>query len=226
MDLLVRIVVNSLIASSVGVLLASAYYAVRGRPYAPRRDPRRLALASLFTAALGVAGHLAIRGAAPVPDAPPIVTETRFESARVPALAIDAPPDWRLEYDAAKRMVRLRKEAASIEAAPSTLTLDSSVLEDEAVLDRLIGAVRSAFESKGAKVEAPFADTIAGADARGLVVRFERGELCSWIVKRGRRFLTSVQCFSGDGATCRAACAEPLARLRWMKPSNVAPADL
>jgi hypothetical protein len=226
MDLFVRTVVNSLIAAGILGLAGSAYYALRGRPYPPRRDPRRSAIVSLVMGAVGIVAYFAVPARVPAVAPRPIVTETRFESSGFPALAIEAPPGWRLDHDEAKRMVRILKGTGPIETAPSMLSIDTSLLEGEAVPDRLVGALRSEFEAHGTRVDAPFSDTLGQAEARGIVVHFPAGELCSWIVRRGRRIVSSVQCFSRDGASCRVACAPPLERLRWTTPSGVAATDL
>ena len=222
MDQILRLIVNCLIAGGAVGLIAAAYYAWRGKPYLRQRDPGRLAIASLIAAAIGIVGYVAMWAATPAASAPPIVTETRFESSSFPALAIDAPPGWWIEYNTAQSMVMIRKGEAPIAVAPAGLNIESSLLQNDAVLDRLIAEVGSAFEANGAKVEPPFVDSIGGLEAQRIIVRVDGGEVCSWVVKRGRRFVSSVQCFSRDGTTCRTACAPALERLRWTTPRGVA----
>ncbi len=221
--------VVSLLVGAPAILLCAAYYVVRGRPYPPRRNPRRLAVIGLISGCLGIVVHYTTGSLnkAGRQETGFLSTEARFESDEDPAMAVEAPPGWSVQFDEKARMVKVIKGVVTAAEPPAMLGVDTSVLKNEADTERLATQLKPSLESKGFTVDGPpFSDRIGEAPAHGVVARWSTGELCSWVVKRGSHFVASVQCFSRTTASCRDACAPVLDRLHWRRPTDIAASDL
>jgi hypothetical protein len=225
-----NLVVGALFTGALVLLLYAGYFAVRGRPYPPRRNPKRLAVVAVLSGTLGLLAHAATnpRAATNVTERGAVMSnEARFDSPKDPALTIDAPLGWTVQFDRPKHLVRVVKGDAASADPPAMLSIDTSLLKDEANTEHLAEGVRSALASRGFVVsEQAFPDIVAGMTAHGVIGHTATGDLCSWVVKRGLHYVASVQCFARGGADCRQACKPPLDRLHWRTPTDILAVDL
>ena len=204
MDSIWPLFTNACVGGAVVLLGYAGYHAKRGKPYPPRRDPKRLAGAALGLGALAAVSYFVRAPASPIVVAGPPFT-------------IEAPPGWTMQTTAA--MTRVVQGALEDPDPPAILTLDVSRTNDTVDTARLADFTKTQLLKRGLSVpDEPIADTVAGLPAHLIVSRMGTGpkELCSWIVKRGPHQAASVQCGASGGASCKTACQAPLARLRWL----------
>jgi hypothetical protein len=228
---LVTVTTSELIIGGILGFIAAGWFARRGKPYRPGRHPVRFAVVSGASVVVGTLPHFVSQGftepkVASFQGAEPTFSSARFDSSLAPAVAVEAPEGWRIEFDRQAQVVKVVKGQGEAANAPAVLSVDSSLLKDEAVPERLVKQMKPAFEQQGFSVEPAFPDSIGQAQAQGLVAHAGSGDLCSWVVKRGSHYVSSVQCFSRDGTNCRQACKPALQRLTWRRPSNVSTSDL
>jgi hypothetical protein len=219
-ELFVRAAIFGLAIAGVAGLALAANEARKGRPYRGGRHPRRLAIVAggLFVCA-GVARLVVHHRPAKA------ITETHFQSDDLPALALDAPTGWVLEFEPKAGALKAVRRQAPEEGAvmiTSSLTKDDVVLQ--ALMDRLTPLLaRQGFTVQGAAVAA----NLGGVPAQLLVARgSDGGELCNWYARRGKHFISSIQCASHTATSCRDACAPVLDRIRWIEPEGVSRSDL
>lgn len=218
-QVLVRTLVTALFLGGLVGLVAAARFAMAGKPYPRKRQPGPLAIASVIALAVAGIGYLATPNETARPQYERVNNAREFKSSLNPSLALSAPSGWTLDFDSRQSMVTATHETTG-------LAVYSAVLKEAVVPESLIAQLRPLFASQGLQVDGePFADTVAGKAALGLVARTRDAAVCTWVVKRGTHFVSSVQCKTGAGDP-RAACRPALQQLTWLAPSDVEPSAL
>jgi len=169
----------------------------------------------------GVAARLLLSDALqPIarPPPPPIVpadeiTETRFVSAAPPAVRVDAPHGWRIAFAEDSRRLTIADGAGDV------LVMFSRQLDENGSASGVRTAVRSELEGRGLKT-VEFEDSIDGKPALGLIAVEAESAIASFVVDRGGRYVSVVQCRSPRDRDARAACRPVLAQLRWVTPAR------
>lgn len=219
-------VLVGLAAAGLAMLGMGAYYQLRGKPYPPRRDPKKLGALGLLT--LVTAGCVKAFVPAVLPHAPPEISDSRrFESTSHPALKLAAPLGWKLSYDAARRSLRAYK-GQSVDTASVLLDITSDLSESEVDADAFQqGLLRRLSQQGFEAVGGLTAVSIGGIPASRLVARKpgDAAELCSWYARRARRYAAYLTCVARQGA-CVKACQPALDGLTWLTPVDIAAADL
>lgn len=215
-----------LLAGGLMMLAMALYYQLKGKPYPPRRDPKKLGTLGLLTlAAVGCAKAFvpAVR-----PHARPEVSEAgRFESTSHPALKLSAPLGWVLTYDAERRSLRAVK-GRTVESASVLLEITSDLTEVDVDTDAFQQEMLRRFGEQGLEpVGALTTVSIGGIPATRLVARApgDTEELCSWHARRERRYAAHLTCVARQGA-CVESCQPALDGLTWLTPADIPAADL
>jgi hypothetical protein len=217
-----RMTVGVLIGGGILGLFTALRYANRDEPYPRNRRPGPLALASALALALGVGGYVAVRGIVE-PRASFVSTPLEFRSATNPSVDIVAPPGWRLAFDGQTATVKGSKDADD----GTTITIDSSLLDKEVVLGRLVEATKTAVTSRGVTVDGEiFSQILDGKSAMGFTARGGERLDAVWIVRRGSHFASTIHCFSRAGTEPTQACRPVLDALKWVTPADVDANDL
>ncbi len=150
----------------------------------------------------------------PPPSAPTEeITETHFVSAAPPAVAIDAPSPWRISFDSGTRRLTLADGLGDV------LAIFSRQLDDNGSASGVRSAVRADLESRGQKT-VEFEDSIDGKPALGLIAVEGESAIASFVVDRGGRLVTVLQCRAPRDRDARAACRPALAQLHWVTPAR------
>jgi hypothetical protein len=215
------------VALGVGLVLLLRAVVERLGWRRPRRrpvDPRRLWALGLALTGAGVLGHSVgsrwFTVARPLDTSAPVsLDSSHFDSRMPPALAVRAPPGWSVEY--------LAKNDQIIVTGPGALLVLTSTLTEEEVTPDFISRELAPFEEAGATVNRLSPEGVSRLEAARFLVKDPSGpgDVCLWIVKRGRRFFTTAMC-SGRDADCWTACNPVLDSLAWRVPAGVAPEDL
>jgi hypothetical protein len=159
--------------------------------------------------AIGVASSWLVRR-------PPIARTTHTSNPAPPKVEIAVPAGWRLEqHDEVPSTMAIRGTSPAPEA-PTVLSVFTSHMEEDRDLDVLVSEVTTSFQKAGYSVNGkPFDSTVAGRQAKALVMQRVGEVMCMWNVKLTAHDATGIQCFSRDGADPREACAAVLAGLTW-----------
>ena len=144
-----------------------------------------------------------------------VVSERVFDSKDLPAVKLEAPDGWRIEFDSANRLVAAVQGSDPIATAKTVFQINSSTLSDDTDLDRILAIASKALEDRGMTRGDSFTETIDGLPARGRVLRGDTDDSCLWFVKRGPRFVSALICRSRSPTNAREACNPVLERLRW-----------
>jgi hypothetical protein len=147
----------------------------------------------------------------------PIVSERAFDSNELPAVRLDAPEGWRLEFDSVKRSVLAVRRKDWVSAA-TTFRVMSSVISDAPDIDRMLAISSKALEDRGLTKGDSFRETIDGLSAVGRVLHNQTDEVCLWFVQRGPHLASGLICESRRPMGAREACKPVLERLRWREP--------
>ena len=128
----------------------------------------------------------------------------RFSSARLPALSLDAPDGWTLEFDKKGHKLTASSEAARLLVSTAVLIGGGR---------RRVAAPRLAETQRalGFEVGATFTDRIGDLPAAGFLATGPTRSVCTWMVKRDTHLATSVICTADGKPTARDACRAPLA---------------
>lgn len=217
------------IVVGVGLLIESTRRRRRGQP----GQRARLAVAAVALA-VALAGALWLKPMwAPQrdPDHARVVRSSReFRSHAPPGIALRAPDGWNLSFDEEHGIVSGERGDVS-HPDWAVLVISSTLLDDEFDLDRHAALVVSQFTdtSEFALERGAVVTELAGRPAIQIIKK-HRGNgarLCTWSVKRGRRFASLVECSAGgDGDDPCTACNDALAQLEWLRPAGVDPGDL
>jgi len=210
-----------LIVMSIG--FGAIVVAVRG----PRRvrmnveQRKRLGTIGGAIFLVGVAARLLLSDALqPIarPPPPPVVpadeiTETRFVSASPPALRVDAPNGWRIAFAEDTRRVTIANGAGDV------LSIFSRQLDENGSASAVRTAVRADLDKRGLTT-VEFEDAIDGKPALGVVAVEGESAIASFIVDRGGRYVSVVQCRAPRDRDAREACRPVLSQLRWVTPAR------
>jgi hypothetical protein len=170
---------------------------------------------------VGVAARLHLSDAlAPIakPPPPPVVpadelTEARFVSAGAPAVSVDAPLGWRIAFAEDSRRLTMADGAGDV------LVIFSRQLDEQGSASSVRTAVRSDLEGRGLTT-VEFEDAIDGRPALGLIAVEGESAIASFVVDRGGRYVSVLQCRAPKDRDARAACRPALAQLHWLTPAR------
>ncbi len=143
-----------------------------------------------------------------------IVTDRAFDSNELPAVKLEAPEGWHLEFDSVKRSVVAVRRRDWVSAA-TTFRVMSSVISDDPDVDRMLATTSKVLEDRGLTKGDSFRETIDGLSAAGRVLHNETEEVCLWFVKRGAHLASGLTCESRRPMNAREACKPVLERLKW-----------
>jgi hypothetical protein len=143
-----------------------------------------------------------------------IVTERAFDSNELPAVKLEAPEGWRLEFDSVKRSIVAIRRKDWVSPA-TTFRVMSSVISDEPDVDRMLAMTSKGLEDRGLTKGDSFRETIDGLSAAGRILHNETEEVCLWFVKRGPHLASALMCESRRPMNAREACKPVLERLKW-----------
>jgi len=216
-------VVDILLLLVMSIGFGAIVVAVRG----PRRvrmsveQRKRLGTVGGVVFLVGVAARLLLSDALqPIarPPPPPVaptdeITETRFVSANAPAVRIDAPPAWRIAFAEDSRRLTVADGAGNV------LVIFSRQLDEAGSASGVRTAVRGELEGRGLKT-VEFEDTIDGKPALGLIAEESESAIASFVVDRGGRYVSVLQCRAPRDRDARAACRPVLTQLRWVTPAR------
>lgn len=150
----------------------------------------------------------------PPPSAPvEVITETRFSSAAPPAISIDAPSGWRVSFESDARRVTLADGQGNV------LVIFSRQLDENGSASGVRSAVRADLEKRGLTT-VEFEDSIDGKPALGLIAEESASAIASFVVDRGGRYVSVVQCRAPRDRDARAACRPALTQLHWVTPAR------
>lgn len=169
--------------------------------------------------ACGVEGSQSEASSGPMKEgASAKVTERSFESSSSPALSLDAPEGWRIEFDAKAGNVVVVQGDTPAYQAPAFVVLTSNHLAEDVNLDSLAETFSMILEGQGflrtSRVPEPFRDL----PAMRTILRSDREQVCAWFVKRAAKYVTTAQCWSRSSTGCEQACAPVFATLKWGEP--------
>ncbi len=158
-----------------------------------------------------------LSGGAPRPEKAThaVVSDRDFDSKQLPAVKLEAPDGWRIEFDSAKGLVAAVSGSDPIATAKTVFQVNSSTLSDDADLDRILAISSKSLVDRGMTTGDTFTETIDGLPARGRVLRGDTDETCLWFVWRGPRFVSALICRSRIPTNAREACKSVIERLRW-----------
>jgi hypothetical protein len=143
------------------------------------------------------------------------VSDRAFDSQDLPAVKLEAPSGWRIEFDSANGVVAVVQGSDPIATAKTVFQINSSTLSNDADLDRILAMASKGLEDRGMTKGDSFSETIDGFPARGRVLRGDTDDSCLWFVKRGPRFVSALICRSRSPTNAREACNSVLDRLKW-----------
>jgi hypothetical protein len=210
------------LATFLGVLVTA-----RGRlPAQARVFRRRVGAVALFVVAAAGAAFLVLRtpvesGTSAIPGAAPagsgsadtgeVASPTRFSSAGLPALSLDAPDGWKLEWNKASRKLTATGDGAR-------LLVSTAILTEAVDPERLLAKLAETQRALGFEVGDTFRDRLGDLPAAGFLATSPARSVCTWMVKRDTHLASSVICTAEGKQTAREACRALLARLRWRTP--------
>jgi hypothetical protein len=141
-------------------------------------------------------------------DGTDVATERRFSSAKLPALALDAPAGWTLALDEKSRKLTATGGAGRLMISSALLT---EAVDVEAMLRQLAQTQRAL----GFEVGDTFSDRVGDLPAAGFLATGPARSICTWMVKRDTRLATSLICTSETKVSARDACRPAIAAIRW-----------
>ena len=212
------------LATFLGVLVAA-----RGPlPAQTRVFRRRVGAVALFVVVAASAAFLVLRtpiesGTGALPGAAPsgsgsddagegeVVSATRFSSAGLPALSLDAPDGWKLEWNKVGRKLTATGDGAR-------LLVSSAILTEAVDVDALLAKLAETQRALGFEVGDTFRDRLGDLPAAGFLATGPVRSVCTWMVKRDTHLASSVICTAEGKQTAREACRALLAKLRWRTP--------
>jgi hypothetical protein len=225
---MIPIVLAAIAALGVATLLGVLWTSRGSLPAPARVFRRRVGAVALFVVVAAGAAFVVLRtpvesGPGARPEAAPspsgledagegeVVSPTRFSSAGLPALSLDAPDGWKLEWNKPSR--KLTATGAGARLLVSTAILTETV-DAEALLAKLAETQRAL----GFEVGDSFSDRLGDLPAAGFLATGPTRSVCTWMVKRDTHLASSVICTAEGKQTAREACRALLARLRWRTP--------
>jgi hypothetical protein len=143
-----------------------------------------------------------------------VVSDRAFDSNELPAVKLDAPEGWRLQFDSVKPSIVAIQRRDWVSPA-TTFRVMSSVISDDPDVDRMLAITSKGLEDRGLTKGDSFRETIDGLLAAGRVLHNEKEEVCLWFVKRGPHLASALICESRRPMNAREACKPVLERLKW-----------
>lgn len=215
------------IAGALGIFLAIG----KGRKGEPNATAFAAISVGLFIVGLALNQLVKTQDQASPHGPPPIeVTETSFSSTDFPALSVKAPAGWRLHYEAEHGLVTLVKDHEGL-FADTSLQLKSSLYDEVLELDQMSYELGEGMRAFGLlddeEILDPVQGVVAGLPAIEQKVRYATGgSFCVWVVKRGKRFATTIQCMAREDRSACDTCRPIVDSIEWMRPYGVSDADL
>jgi len=222
-------IVLAAIAALAAVTFLGVLLAARGPlPAQARVFRRRVGAVALFVVVAAGAAFIVLRtpvesgpsalpGAAPSGSGPDdagegeVVSASRFSSARLPALSLEAPDGWKLEFEKASRKLTATGEGAR-------LLVSSAILTEPVDAEALLAKLAETQRALGFEVGDTFRDRLGDLPAAGFLATSPARSVCTWMVKRDTHLASSVICTAEGKQTAREACRVLLAKLRWRTP--------
>ena len=140
-----------------------------------------------------------------------VVSATRFSSAGLPALSLDAPDGWTLEWNKVSRKLTATGDGAR-------LLVSSAILTEAVHAEALLAKLAETQRALGFEVGDTFRDRLGDLPAAGFLATGPVRSVCTWMVKRDTHLASSVICTAEGKQTAREACRPLLAKLRWRTP--------
>jgi hypothetical protein len=196
---------------SVALLLVGGAAVASGLGFLKRLRGRRNEKPSRRHLVLGVAmlaGGLVAIAFQRDPPAEVITTE-RFSAMRMPAISVDAPPPWRLLYDAQSgRLFAHRPDGK--------LMIETSFLTDAADGVTVLNKLFDEYAKMGMQpAAAPFGVSFDGLQGSGKLGIAGRGSSAIWVIERPGKLFTIAVCTSESGHDAQTACDPVLSTLKW-----------
>lgn len=225
---MIPIVLAAIAALGLATFLGVLVTARAPLPAQARVFRRRVGAVALFVVAAAGAAFLVLRtpvesGTSAIPGAAPsgsrsddtgegeVASATRFSSAGLPALSLDAPDGWKLEWNKASRKLTATGDGAR-------LLVSTAILTEAVDPERLLGKLAETQRALGFEVGDTFRDRLGDLPAAGFLATSPARSVCTWMVKRDTHLASSVICTAEGKQTAREACRALLARLRWRTP--------
>jgi hypothetical protein len=142
-----------------------------------------------------------------------VASASRFSSARLPALSLDAPAGWTLQLDPKKRKL-------TAEGGSARLLISTALLKEAADVDSMLREMAESQRALGFEVSATFTDRIGDLPAGGFVATGPARSVCTWMVRRDTHLASSLLCTAEGKLSARDACRAVLANLRWRAPAR------
>jgi hypothetical protein len=222
-----RLVLGALLVGGIVAMLVAAKRKRRGDQRASS-----LTLVGLVSAVVGLIGIMAFQGALdPKRDrapSPTVNTVAEFRSTGFPAIAVTAPPGWRISFDGDSGRVSLERghQVNPDDTSWALMSVHSTLMDEPFDLDRMSEALREMFAHAGEieLVRGPERTEFGGMPALLTVKKAAADGIleCVWQVKRGRRFVSQVRCTTTMNTDPAVACRDALDRLQWLAPWGVA----
>lgn len=157
---------------------------------------------------------------APLPESrtrqPAVLTDRAFDSEGSPAVALEAPPGWRIEFDAPHRMLRVIRDGEDDLGA--VLQIHSTVLSEDANIDQMLAEMSRQLQKQRMSVGDAFTENIDGMHALGVTLVGADERKSIWLVKRAPRYVSAVLCATRERVNIRQVCRPVLERLKWREP--------
>jgi hypothetical protein len=144
-----------------------------------------------------------------------LVSARSFDSNDQPAVAIEAPEGWRVEFDGSQRLLMVVKGTEPNADAAAVFQVKSASLSDQLDIDKMQRITTNELKRQGWTVGDPFSDNIDGRSAIGFTAAGAEEKKCAWFVKRGAKHVSVLMCVSRDATDPKDACHPVLGRLKW-----------
>lgn len=223
------LVVLAAIAALGAVTFLGVLWTARGPLSAQARIFRRRvgAVAAFVVVAAGAAfvvlrtpvesGTSALPGLAPAVSGPgdagegEVTSASRFSSAGLPALSLDAPDGWTLQWNKGSRKLTATSDGAR-------LLVSTAILTEAVDAERLLAKLAETQRALGFEVGDTFRERLGDLPAVGFLATGPVRSVCTWMVKRDTHLASSIICTAEGKRTAREACRPLLAKLRWRAP--------
>ncbi|MET0592464.1 MAG: hypothetical protein ABW133_07185 [Polyangiaceae bacterium] len=160
------------------------------------------------------------RQRAPLPEsrthAPTVLTDRAFDSEGSPALALEAPAGWRIEFDSVHRLLRVVRDGEGEIGA--VMQINSTVLSEDANIDQMLAEMSHQLQKQRMSVGDAFTESIDGKHALGVTLVGADERKCIWLVKRQPRYVSAVLCATRERVDIRQVCRPALERIKWREP--------
>jgi hypothetical protein len=157
---------------------------------------------------------------APLPESrtrpPTVLSDHAFDSDGSPAVAIEAPAHWRVEFDSAQRLLRIVRDGEAELGA--VLQINSTVLSDDANVDQMLAEMSRQLQKQRMSVGDAFTENIGGVHALGVTLIGADERKCVWLVKRQARYVSAILCATRERTDVRQICRPVLDRIKWRAP--------